>query len=226
MQLGVQGLCKPVQGNFLEMPFEKSTFDGAYAIEATCHANKVRSLATNIALYHTRQQHSITLTCTEQVSCLSHHASCHSSLSYHVRRVCSHKITENYGWQGSVNETSGCVCMVQLEEVYGEVFRVLKPGGMFCSYEWVATKDFDPNDEEHVRIIDEINFGNGLPVRASASCAQARARAPACLAATNMSHTSLCDTQTCWRAIPKLSCLGAGDEDLQGGRAGREACGL
>ena len=55
-------------------------------------------------------------------------------------------------------------CAVQLEEVYGEVFRVLKPGSYFCSYEWVATKEFDPNDEDHVRIIDEINFGNGLPV--------------------------------------------------------------
>ena len=53
---------------------------------------------------------------------------------------------------------------MQLEEVYGEVFRVLKPGGMFCSYEWVATKEFDPNNADHVRIIDEINFGNGLPV--------------------------------------------------------------
>ena len=58
---------------------------------------------------------------------------------------------------------------VQLEEVYGEVFRVLKPGSYFCSYEWVATKEFDPNDEDHVRIIDEINFGNGLPVSDSAA---------------------------------------------------------
>lgn len=37
----VQGLseqCKAVRGNFLEMPFEAATFDGAYAMEATCHA--------------------------------------------------------------------------------------------------------------------------------------------------------------------------------------------
>lgn len=53
---------------------------------------------------------------------------------------------------------------VQLEQVYGEVFRVLKPGGLFASYEWVATKDFDGGNPEHVRIIDEINYGNGLPV--------------------------------------------------------------
>ena len=53
---------------------------------------------------------------------------------------------------------------LQLEEVYGEIARVLKPGGLFASYEWVATKKFDKNNSEHVRIIDEINFGNGLPV--------------------------------------------------------------
>lgn len=29
---------KLVQGDFMELPFEKDTFDGAYAIEATCHA--------------------------------------------------------------------------------------------------------------------------------------------------------------------------------------------
>jgi 24-methylenesterol C-methyltransferase len=79
-----------VRGNFLEMPFEAGTFDAAYAIEATCHADK-------------------------------------------------------------------------LEEVFGEVARVLKPGGLFVSYEWVSTKDYDPANPEHVKIIDEINFGNGLP---------------------------------------------------------------
>ena len=34
-----------MQGNFLDMPFEKETFDAAYAIEATCHANKVGTIA-------------------------------------------------------------------------------------------------------------------------------------------------------------------------------------
>jgi len=48
--------------------------------------------------------------------------------------------------------------------VYGEVYRVLKPGSYFVSYEWVATKHFDPKNAEHVRIMDEINYGNGLPV--------------------------------------------------------------
>lgn len=51
----------------------------------------------------------------------------------------------------------------KLEDVYGQIFTALKPGGLFLSYEWVSTKDFDANNPEHVRIIDEINFGNGLP---------------------------------------------------------------
>lgn len=55
-------------------------------------------------------------------------------------------------------------CFLQLEQVYGEVFRVLKPGSHFVTYEWVSTSKFDPKNPDHVRIIDEINFGNGLPV--------------------------------------------------------------
>ena len=58
---------------------------------------------------------------------------------------------------------------MQLEEVYGEVFRVLKPGAIYVSYEWVATEKYDAASKEHVRIMDEINYGNGLPV--SAQCA-------------------------------------------------------
>jgi 24-methylenesterol C-methyltransferase len=89
-KLRLQSLCQAVEGNFLEMPFAHETYDAAYAIEATCHANK-------------------------------------------------------------------------LEQVYGEVFRVLKPGAFFASYEWVSTKEYDANNPQHVKIIDEINYGNGLP---------------------------------------------------------------
>lgn len=37
-RLGLAAQCKPVRGNFLDMPFPDGTFDAAYAIEATCHA--------------------------------------------------------------------------------------------------------------------------------------------------------------------------------------------
>lgn len=89
-KLGVESLCEAVEGNFLSMPFPEATFDGAYAIEATCHADK-------------------------------------------------------------------------LQDAYAEVFRVLKPGSYFASYEWVSTEKYDRNNRDHVRIMDEINFGNGLP---------------------------------------------------------------
>ena len=54
---------------------------------------------------------------------------------------------------------------MQLEDVYGQIFKVLKPGASFVTYEWVATPKYDPKNPEHVRIMDEINYGNGLPVR-------------------------------------------------------------
>jgi 24-methylenesterol C-methyltransferase len=53
--------------------------------------------------------------------------------------------------------------VVQLEIVYSEIFRVLKPGGSFVSQEWVSTPKYDGSDAEHKRIIEEINFGNSLP---------------------------------------------------------------
>ena len=46
---------------------------------------------------------------------------------------------------------------------YSEIFRVLKPGGVFASYEWCLTDAYDPKNEEHRRIRQEILIGNGLP---------------------------------------------------------------
>ncbi|TYI27751.1 hypothetical protein ES332_A05G198100v1 [Gossypium tomentosum] len=79
-----------VCGNFLEMPFKDNTFDGAYSIEATCHAPK-------------------------------------------------------------------------LEEVYAEVFRVLKPGSLYVSYEWVTTDKYRGDNPEHVEVIQGIEIGDALP---------------------------------------------------------------
>ncbi|KAI8004552.1 24-methylenesterol C-methyltransferase 2 [Camellia lanceoleosa] len=87
---GLDDLCDVVCGNFLEMPFDNDSFDGAYSIEATCHAPK-------------------------------------------------------------------------LEEVYAEVFRVLKPGALYVSYEWVTTEKFNGDDQEHVEVIQGIERGDALP---------------------------------------------------------------
>ncbi|XP_021749345.1 24-methylenesterol C-methyltransferase 2-like [Chenopodium quinoa] len=87
---GLDSLCEVVLGNFLEMPFNDNSFDGAYSIEATCHAPK-------------------------------------------------------------------------LEDVYAEVLRVLKPGSLYVSYEWVTTKKFNANNSEHRDIIQGIERGDALP---------------------------------------------------------------
>jgi hypothetical protein len=41
LQQGLAPLTTVVRGDFTNMPFEAASFDGAYAIEATCHAPKV-----------------------------------------------------------------------------------------------------------------------------------------------------------------------------------------
>lgn len=87
---GLDSLCEVVCGNFLEMPFPENSFDGAYSIEATCHAPK-------------------------------------------------------------------------LEEVYAEIFRVLKPGALYVSYEWVTTDKYNGDDAEHREVIQGIERGDALP---------------------------------------------------------------
>ena len=50
-----------------------------------------------------------------------------------------------------------------LEDVYTQVYKVLKPGGKFVSYEWVSTNLYDEKNEVHVKCIDAINYANALP---------------------------------------------------------------
>ena len=42
------------------------------------------------------------------------------------------------------------------EKVYGEMFRVLKPGGMFGVYEWSMTDKYDPCNLEHKQVKEGI----------------------------------------------------------------------
>lgn len=50
-----------------------------------------------------------------------------------------------------------------LEGVYNEIFKVLKPGGIFAVYEWVMTEKYDENNPEHRKIAYEIELGDGIP---------------------------------------------------------------
>jgi hypothetical protein len=47
--------------------------------------------------------------------------------------------------------------------VYREILRVLKPGAIFATYEWVITDKFDPNNKKHREVKHAIEHGNGIP---------------------------------------------------------------
>lgn len=46
---------------------------------------------------------------------------------------------------------------------YAEVCRLLKPGGVFGTYEWCLTDKYDSNNETHRRLKYEIMKTNGMP---------------------------------------------------------------
>lgn len=50
----------------------------------------------------------------------------------------------------------------ELESVYKEIFRVLKPGGVFGVYEWLMTDKYDDNNHEHRKIRLGIELGDGI----------------------------------------------------------------
>lgn len=47
-------------------------------------------------------------------------------------------------------------------EVFSEISRILKPGGLFAGYEWVMTDNYDPADPEHQDIKKKIEIGDGI----------------------------------------------------------------
>jgi hypothetical protein len=150
-----------VQGNFLAMPFADESFNAAYAIEATCHANKARRRRARDSRHGRTAYKAAAQPCGPL-------ASPPAPPRMGARHRAGFFVTLALGPLTLTLDEPGP--RAQLEEVYGEIFRVLKPGGMFATYEWVATKAFDPADPEHVRIIDEINYGNGLPARPCLPC--------------------------------------------------------
>ena len=47
--------------------------------------------------------------------------------------------------------------------LFREIFRVLRPGACFASYEWCLTEDFASGNAEHQRIKNDIMVGDALP---------------------------------------------------------------
>jgi sterol 24-C-methyltransferase len=50
-----------------------------------------------------------------------------------------------------------------LERVYREIGRIIRPGGLFATYEWCMTERYDPADPAHRALKDGILVGGGLP---------------------------------------------------------------
>eukprot|EP00755_Sulcionema_specki_P003527 Sspe_Gene.27882::Locus_12297_Transcript_2_2_Confidence_0.750_Length_1177::g.27882::m.27882 len=44
-----------------------------------------------------------------------------------------------------------------------EIYRVLKKGGRFATYEWITAVGYDKDNKSHQEILTEIEYGNGLP---------------------------------------------------------------
>lgn len=56
------------------------------------------------------------------------------------------------------------------EALFRELFRVLRPGGRFASSDWCVTERFDAANADHLRLLRELEMGNGLPC--TSSCLQ------------------------------------------------------
>lgn len=50
-----------------------------------------------------------------------------------------------------------------LRDYYGEVMRLLKPGGCYAAYEYSLTNQFDPDDPIHSRLKEDMEYSSALP---------------------------------------------------------------
>ncbi len=55
-------------------------------------------------------------------------------------------------------------CAPDKPGIYGEIFRLLKPGACFAAYEYCMTDRFDPQDPVHLKLKADIQLGGGLLV--------------------------------------------------------------
>ncbi|KAH7913311.1 S-adenosyl-L-methionine-dependent methyltransferase [Hygrophoropsis aurantiaca] len=75
------------------------------------------------------------------------------------------KLTEQFGegYFDAVYAIEATCHAPTWEGIYGEIFKVLKPGGVFGVYEWCMTDAWDASNPSHKELAHEIEFGNGIP---------------------------------------------------------------
>jgi len=74
-----------------------------------------------------------------------------------------HKLPFEAGTFEHCYSIEACCHSPDRADVYGEIFRVLKPGGCFISYEWCLTPKHDPKDVDHLWSKKKVEEGDGLP---------------------------------------------------------------
>lgn len=75
------------------------------------------------------------------------------------------KLSEQFG-EGTFDAVYAIEATVHAptwEGVYGEIMKVLKPGGVFGVYEWCMTDTWDPSIPAHKDIAHGIEVGDGIP---------------------------------------------------------------
>ena len=84
------------------------------------------------------------------------------------------KLSEQFGPNSfdAVYAIEATVHAPSFEGVYGEIMKILKPGGVFGVYEWVMTDEWDPSIPAHKALAHEIELGNGIPEMRSISAAR------------------------------------------------------
>ena len=75
------------------------------------------------------------------------------------------KLSEQFGENSfdAVYAIEATVHAPNFEGVYGEIRKILKPGGIFGVYEWCMSDDWDPTNEDHKRVAHGIEIGDGIP---------------------------------------------------------------
>jgi len=58
-----------------------------------------------------------------------------------------------------------------LKGVYAEIFRVLKPGGTYATYEWLLDDSYDASNPHHRQVSYDIEIGDGIPALVKKSVA-------------------------------------------------------
>ncbi|TEB36756.1 delta-sterol C-methyltransferase [Coprinellus micaceus] len=84
---------------------------------------------------------------------------------YTKRMGLENQLSEQFGENSfdAVYAIEATVHAPSFEGVYGEIFKILKPGGVFGVYEWVMTEDWDPSIPRHKELAHQIELGNGIP---------------------------------------------------------------